>query len=392
MKIDKENYEAWMLDYLEGKLSGKQLALFEQFLSEHPELREEAEGIEKLHLEPSERFFEDKAILKAKMLKQVIDEEELTTFEAAEGTLDGDKRERLDKRMATSGRLANKLQNYKEARLTADESIVFTNKDALRRQEVVVMAERSERALWPYMIAAAVMAGVVYFAIPEDQVQRPDRRPMAELVKSGELKSKVSKTTTTKSIDSSTIAPLTPAVKPVSQPPLEAVPVQNVAKVTKVIDPGARIKHEALTAPSQDFAARTARKIKPVSKSVKRAVVKEEPPIVKEPLIYQSEIMQQIAQAPKERVQPKPYQRSAAPAKPAARNGVKGTGNSNFVMTPDAEQLAAMESAENKKKLFSAGTRLLARVSGDRLKIENKQNNKVEVKFESQLLGFSKTF
>ena len=57
MIVTRENYEVWMLDYLEGKLSGKDLILFEEFLSEHPELREDPEQMESAKLVAEERFF-----------------------------------------------------------------------------------------------------------------------------------------------------------------------------------------------------------------------------------------------------------------------------------------------------------------------------------------------
>ncbi len=369
MRIDKENYEVWMLDYLEGKLSGKQLSLFEQFLSEHPELMEQAEGVENIHLEASDRFFEDKNRLKAKMLKQVIDEEEQTTFDASEGNLGAEKKERLQKRLETSPRLQDKLAMYKEARLVADESIVFTGKDALRRTEKVIVKERT---LWPYFVAAAMMAGIVYFVIPEGNdnvISNVPRRRMAELVSD----STANKSTLKKE---SSIQVESPIKKVEVVAPVEPT-MANTPKVTNV---GAIIKHEAINAPQPDLAQKTARPKKVVPAKTPAPVQREEPPIIKEPMVYQKDVTQQIAvdQTPKQVKQTK-----------QGRSAPKGVPNANFVKTN--EQLAEAPGS-SKKKIVEAGSKFLARVTGDRLKIENSDANKVKVKFETQFLGFSKTF
>ncbi len=389
MKIDKENYEAWMLDYLEGKLSGKQLALFEQFLSEHPELREEAEGLEDMTLSPSDRFFEDKSLLKAKMLKQVIDEEELSTFEAAEGILPADKRDRLDKRMAGSPRLAEKLHQYKEAKLTADESIVFADKASLKRTEPAVAAK--ERILWPYMVAAAMMAGVVYFVVPKESGSgsSTDQKPIAALVKTPAKGFGSAQPPKKEQVKGEVKAP---AVNEINSTPVQP----NVAVAPKVTNIGARLKHEALTAPAKDFAQHTK----------KPAAQKEEAPIIKEPLYPQpteAVTNQQFTMTTPKEIKPYKPEGKAVAKTNTNRNAAGGTPNPNFVRSTPAPapkteaipvQYATAEEHEQKesKRKFSVTNRLLGRITGDRLKIEEKGSKKVGVKFETQLLGFSTTF
>ncbi|MES2627649.1 MAG: hypothetical protein V4616_01655 [Bacteroidota bacterium] len=369
MKIDKENYEAWMIDYLEGKLNGRQLMVFEQFLCEHPELREEAEGLGEMKLEPSERFFADKDKLKAKMLKQVIDEEELTSFEAAEGMLSGDKKQRHAKRIEVSLRLKEKLNHYKESKLVADETISYPYKQALYRQVAAPVVTR-ERSLWPYLAAAAMIAGVVYFVLPEGStsVDTSNRRLMAELVKEPAKKPAIEVTPAKKTL----IAPVAPAIAPVQQVIPQTPVQQNVAVQPKVTNIGAKIKHEAITAPKADLASNPVKETAPVQ--AERSAPESPAPV------------QQFAYTPQPLQTKAPYK---------GRSQANGTVNSNFVKSaapgaPAAEQEDRY--ADSKKKLFSSGSKLLARITGDRLKIEEKDNKKVSVKFETQLLGFSTTF
>lgn len=374
MKISKENYEAWMLDYLEGRLRGKQLALFEQFLSEHPELREEAKGVEDMHLEADERFFQDKSRLKAKMLKQVIDEEELTCFEASEGMLASDKKERFEKRMLTSSRLQEKLDQYKQARLSPDENSVFENKAWLRRSEAPL---KSDRVLWPYFVAAALLAGIVYFVIPTDRLGDPEgqKQPMAELVKdSSNLKKSnkvVSPQATTKVQEAAKVVS-----EAVNTPKNSSTPVQKAVKTA------ARLKTETLRPPKQDLA-----KAIPTPRPVNEQAVKAD-----EQPVFFNEAQYAEAPAVKEvqpEVQPEPMQEVKTPVKPIVKPKPRSTPNKNFINS-DA-QLAA-EQVADKKKFAKAGANFLAKITGNRLKIESNDAKKVSVTFESQLIGFSTTF
>jgi hypothetical protein len=43
MKINRDNYESWFLDYLEGNLDPEQMEMVRRFKIEHPDLADEAE-------------------------------------------------------------------------------------------------------------------------------------------------------------------------------------------------------------------------------------------------------------------------------------------------------------------------------------------------------------
>lgn len=52
MKITKKNYEEYALEYLEKELSAEMTLAFEEFLSSHPEIREELAGLREVTLFP----------------------------------------------------------------------------------------------------------------------------------------------------------------------------------------------------------------------------------------------------------------------------------------------------------------------------------------------------
>ena len=64
MKITMQNYEEWMIDYIEGNLTPEQEKAMHEFLAFHPELRAELELFNHTRLTPETVAFPDKAALK----------------------------------------------------------------------------------------------------------------------------------------------------------------------------------------------------------------------------------------------------------------------------------------------------------------------------------------
>lgn len=70
MRIDKHNYEEWMVDHLEGNLNPEQEVIFQNFLSAHPELKAELEMFNNTFLVADESvIYPDKNALKKKETK-----------------------------------------------------------------------------------------------------------------------------------------------------------------------------------------------------------------------------------------------------------------------------------------------------------------------------------
>lgn len=73
MKITINNYEEWMIDYIEGNLSNDQRKQLAEFLEFHPELKAELELFEQTKLQPdSEVVFVNKELLRKKENGKVI--------------------------------------------------------------------------------------------------------------------------------------------------------------------------------------------------------------------------------------------------------------------------------------------------------------------------------
>ncbi len=65
MEINKNNYEAFFLDYYDGNLPAEQVAVLLLFVEQHPELKEEFESFENITLEDLPSIgFDNKSSLK----------------------------------------------------------------------------------------------------------------------------------------------------------------------------------------------------------------------------------------------------------------------------------------------------------------------------------------
>ena len=64
MKINRNNYEAFLIDFLDGTLDAVLVAELMLFLEANPDIREEFDGIEDVSLESQNIHFTEKDFLK----------------------------------------------------------------------------------------------------------------------------------------------------------------------------------------------------------------------------------------------------------------------------------------------------------------------------------------
>lgn len=190
MRINRNNYEAFFVDYLEGKLDEKLVDDFIEFLQQNPDLKSEMSLFENISIGKEEITFNKKELL----LKEKFDVEQ--EFYASAIAV-------LEKEISTSGKaefekyLSNHPEKQKEAdlfrhtKLKPDESVVFNKKNKLYKKESgrIIL-------LWSMRVAAAfIVALSVYTYIdktsetinPENQIavleKVPEKKPNSEEIK-----------------------------------------------------------------------------------------------------------------------------------------------------------------------------------------------------------------
>jgi len=125
-EINIENYEAWLLDSLEGRLSANEQKALEAFLMTHPELDGDLNGFEDVGLTPPDEGLTGRNSLK----KSDEDARNLLFFKATEGELTPAEAEEFE-RLSGKSEFRDEYNQWKHTRLTPDETTL--EKDDLYR-------------------------------------------------------------------------------------------------------------------------------------------------------------------------------------------------------------------------------------------------------------------
>jgi len=154
-RISIFNYEAFYLDFLEGNLNEEDSALLLAFLEENPDLKmdddelpsfnEESLTLDRPSKNDLKQYSEDEAV--------TIENIEFFMIANAEGLLTISKAKELAKVIAESSDLEKEKALFDTVYFEPDETIVFSEKDDLKKKEVV---------LWPY-ISFAAAASIIAF-------------------------------------------------------------------------------------------------------------------------------------------------------------------------------------------------------------------------------------
>lgn len=133
-KINISNYEAYLLDFMEGNLSEADCALLREFVLLHPELEINLEDTELVTLEAESISLGSKENLKKSGV--TFSDEHFIGY--IENTLSSEEKEQLELACSADAALAKELRLYKSTILETDTSIIFKDKSSLRKQSKII--------------------------------------------------------------------------------------------------------------------------------------------------------------------------------------------------------------------------------------------------------------
>ncbi len=190
MKINRNNYETFFVDYLEGKLDEKLVNDFIEFLQQNQDLKEELSLFENISIGQEEITFNKKELL----LKEKYDgEQEFNEAAIAvlEKEISSSEKAEFEKYLSSHPKKQKEAELFKLTKLHPDESIVFSKKNKLYKKE-------SGRTifLWTMRVAAAFLISLsVYIYIdknsetinPENQIAaiegETEKKPNSEEIR-----------------------------------------------------------------------------------------------------------------------------------------------------------------------------------------------------------------
>lgn len=134
-KINIQNYEAYLLDYMEGNLSKNDIAALRAFVVSHPELNIDLNELELVELYTERLKFDDKEGLK-KSPSQLISEEQYVDF--IENNLSAEEKNRITALRNLYPEVNKELSLYEKTIVRADTSIIFENKEQLKKETKII--------------------------------------------------------------------------------------------------------------------------------------------------------------------------------------------------------------------------------------------------------------
>ena len=166
MKINRNNYEAFFIDYLEGNLDEKMVDDFIEFLLQNPDLKEELSLFEAVSVQQEEITFNKKENL-FKEKYDVENEFNQAAIARLEGDISVSENAEFENYLSTHPEKQKENELFRVTKLHPDETIVFAGKNRLYRRS----AGRTI-LLWAYRAAAVIIIALsVYIYIDKSSTE-----------------------------------------------------------------------------------------------------------------------------------------------------------------------------------------------------------------------------
>ncbi|HSH52096.1 MAG TPA: hypothetical protein VK982_10285 [Bacteroidales bacterium] len=180
-EINRHNYEIFFIDYLDGNLSPLLEKRLWSFLKENPDLKDELENFEPVEISSEKQPFPEKQQLKKSIL---LDKNQCSIFDEiciryVEGDLSLKEKVALNEYMNNNSEKSREFKIFKQTKIEADTSILFPNKEKLKKSAMVFALKR----LYPYIAVAAsiLLLIAVYLLVPQKNSEPySDRIPVFE--------------------------------------------------------------------------------------------------------------------------------------------------------------------------------------------------------------------
>jgi Ca2+-binding EF-hand superfamily protein len=219
MKINRNNYEAFFIDYLEGFLDEKLVDDFIEFLQQNPDLKEELSLFQTVSIGQEEITFSKKeSLLKEKY--DVEHEFNQAAIASMEGDISASEKTEFEKYLSIHPEKQKEAGLFNKTKLQPDKSVVFSKKNKLYRYS----AGRTI-LLWTTRVAAILIIALSVYIfidknsngiIPENQVAVLEKEPEKKINPSEikEIPTNNNKVEEQKTLKKETIKPAVKSEKP----------------------------------------------------------------------------------------------------------------------------------------------------------------------------------
>lgn len=168
MKITRDNYESFFLDYLEGRLEEELAGELHGFLNRHPDLKEELQEYEEVTLGAPEVVFAGKGSL----LREKYDQPGVFDHAAAarlEGDLSPEEAVEFGDYLRRHPEKKREADLFELTRLTPDSTLLFPGKEKLFRQPAIRRLRE-----WTMRIAAILLLALLIYTLTDQPGPLPE--------------------------------------------------------------------------------------------------------------------------------------------------------------------------------------------------------------------------
>ncbi len=141
-RINRHNYESFLLDYMEGTLHDSLHAEMLAFLDENPDIREELMLLDDVVLVPDEKIFSGKETLKKEVVPvNGLNESNYINYFIAyhEGDLADQEKKSVNKFLQKNPHLEPEFKTFSKVFLTPDAAVNYPGKEHLKKKERPVL-------------------------------------------------------------------------------------------------------------------------------------------------------------------------------------------------------------------------------------------------------------
>lgn len=337
MNINRDNYEIYFLDFLEGNLDENSIDQFLDFLENNQDLKKELQLFEHVDLPIESIGFARKELLyRTPETNLTMLEERMTAY--LESDLDESKKILFEAELSSNPALQKEYAIYTKTRLQPDARIVFHAKHQLYRKAGITVA-----LTWLSRVAAVL---VLFWGI--SLFFRSENQPIPQVVKNE----------TTQSISPEVPVSAKPALQEQeNQQAVQTVPEPKRQAEVKPVEPAKKTKLVPEASQITRNKEAEIQQLKPIFAQLSQPVVQNELAITRVETI------------------------------PAANPGVEPISLDEFLAM--RVKKAGNEGIMSAQRLVRAGLGLASELSGERIGYAEKDGKITSLEFETKLLAFS---
>jgi anti-sigma factor RsiW len=165
-QITTDNYEGFLLSYIDGELNTAEQQALEAFLKKHPHLQQELETWQSTRLSSDKALhFSNREMLYRHTASLTLENYESYLLSYIDGELSAAEEQTLHAFLQQHPQLQATLQLFQRTRLQPDPALRMPGKRALYRHT----GSRTIRPAWWWGAAAAVVAGCLVWLLPLQQ-------------------------------------------------------------------------------------------------------------------------------------------------------------------------------------------------------------------------------